>query len=146
MIFYLFYSLVLFHRVDTQRAVLQPPAEQLLLLWGYSACCSCGHCCTWSQSHGDCRHFGGTAPCFLPSFADSHPALSFLVLWLHRLQIQPRAELLQSTLPLGLPNLHTSHPGGACASPEGEPLMADTSVTRKRVSISQGSGYMQQLQ
>lgn len=49
LIFHLFYSPILFHRVDTQHATLWLPAEQLFLVWGCAACCRCGHCYLWSH-------------------------------------------------------------------------------------------------
>lgn len=80
---------------------------------------------------------------FLPSFVDSHPALSILVLWLH---IQPRAELLQSRCLWLYLTSYVLQTWEAPVPPEGEPPMANTSVTRKGVLPSQGFRlHVQQL-
>jgi hypothetical protein len=64
LIFHLFYSPILFHRVDTHHAVLWSPAEPPLLVRGYPECCSCGHCCTWSH------HLFGVSPGVAESCGD----------------------------------------------------------------------------
>lgn len=73
-------------------------------------------------------------------------SIFLLALWIHNPAFSSLSygststqRLLQSVLPLALPNLCTSHL--TPVPPEGEPSIANTTVTRTEVSVFQGSGY-----